>query len=552
MTSSQKEIILGIDLGTSNSVAAVYLDGKIRIIKDQNGKSIHPSIVSFHPNGKVLVGHAAKKRRLVDPKNTISSIKRFIGLHYDTLKASGQIKKIPFQITEGPDKQVLIKARNHFLTPTQVSALILRHMKSLAEKSVGREISKAVITVPANFNEAQRTATKAAGKLADLDVIRIINEPTAAALAYGHGEDLQSHVLLYDFGGGTFDVTILKISGEIFEVLSTAGNTRLGGDDIDERIMDDIMESFMRKHHYDIRHNEMAVLRLRLIAENIKCKLSEEEQNTTTIEELAYGPGGKPLDFTYELTRERLGFLSADLVERSFEICDEAFALAQIEPKEIDDVVLVGGTTKIPLIKKEVAQYFKKEPQSRINPDEVVSIGAAIQGAALVEPSHIMSGPLALLLDVTPLSLCIGTVGGFASPVIPRNSQLPTEQTRVFSTSADYQDSVSIRVCQGQHRRFDDNTYIGELTLTNLRPALRGELKIEVSFELDTNGILSVRARDPDTDKIQTAFMQIMGAPTERDLEALMKDLPDLQKSSKEGDEQHIESRLPPADKGNE
>ena len=544
----QKEKVLGIDLGTSNSVAAVYSGKKIRIIKDLNGKTIQPSVVSFHPKGTVLVGPAAKKRRLIDPKNTVFSIKRLIGSPVDSIETMNLIRKLPYTITEGKDKQPLIHLRNHRLTPTQISALILKHMKNLAEKQLGDRLHKAVITVPANFNDAQRTATKAAGKLAGLDVIRIINEPTAAALAYGHGKNMDSHVLLYDFGGGTFDVTILKISGEIFEVLATAGNPRLGGDDIDDRLIDEITEAFMRSHNYDVRHNEMSMLKIRSAAESIKCRLSKEDRHSAALKELAYGPGGKPLNLVYELTRESLDCIIADLVERTLTICDEAFAIAEMAPHDIDNVVLVGGSTRIPLVKKAVTDYFNVQPQDEINPDEVVAVGAAIQGASLLEPSISMTSPLALLLDVTPLSLCIGTVGGFATSVIPRNSQLPAERTKIFSTSADYQNSVSIRVCQGQKRRFEDNVYLGELTLSGLRPALRGEVKVEVSFEIDTDGILQVRARHQDSGSFQTAYMKILGAPMERDLEALQKDLPVREVTTEEED--HADLELPPASKG--
>lgn len=543
------EKVLGIDLGTSNSVAAVYSKQKISIIKDQNGKTIQPSVVSFHPSGTVLVGPKAKKRRLIDPANTVYSIKRLMGLPIDSNEAKGLIRRLPYNVTEGNDKQPLINVRNHRLTPTQISALVLIHMKNLAEKQIGESIVKAVITVPANFNDAQRTATKAAGQLAGLDVIRIINEPTAAALAYGHGKDMDSHVLLFDFGGGTFDVTILRISGEIFEVLATAGNPLLGGDDIDDRLMDEIIEAFMRTHHYDIRHNEMSLLKIRSVAEKVKCSLSKDTRCSVTLDELAYGPGGKPLHFNYDLTREGLEFIMADLVERTLTICDEAFAIAEMDPREMDNVVLVGGSTRIPLVKKAVTDYFKRQPQDEINPDEVVAVGAAIQGASLLEPSLSMSSPLALLLDVTPLSLCIGTVGGFATPVIPRNSQLPAERTKVFSTCADYQDSVSIRVCQGRNKRFEDNIYLGELTLSGLQPALRGEIKVEVSFEIDTDGILQVRARHQDSASFQTAYMKIIGAPTAQDMDALQKNLPAQDVITAEGIE--MNSELPPAPKGN-
>jgi molecular chaperone DnaK len=515
MTTSEAQAVIGIDLGTSNSVVAGFASDPSNpniVFTDPEGNTIQPSVISLHPNGAVLVGPAAKKRRLMDPKNTLFSIKRLMGRDFQSRQVQQLIGRFPFVVREGKNSQPVIVTRGRLLSPPQVSAIILRHMKKMAEKKLGHPVSKAVITVPANFNDAQRQATKLAGRMAKLDVLRIINEPTAAALAYGHGQSMEKTVLLYDFGGGTFDVTILRITRDIFEVLATAGDTQLGGDDVDERICEAMIENFMRTHHYDLNHNEMAMLRLRGVAEQIKCQLSSKEKAAANIQELAYGPGGKPLSLDFVLSRASLESMCADLVIRTLEICDEAFALAQMNPSQVDGVVLVGGSTRMPLVRREVEKYFGQKPQCEINPDEVVAIGAAIQGGALIErPTKTTAPPLALLLDVIPKSLGLATVGGYTSVVIPRNAQLPTEQSRTFTTGADFQDTVSIKVCQGEQKKFEQNTILGELTLSGLRPAPRGEVKVEVTFEIDTDGILCVNARDLDTGIKQHATMQLVG-----------------------------------------
>jgi molecular chaperone DnaK len=527
MTTPESAPVLGIDLGTSNSVAAVYRDGRCEVVPDKQGLTIQPSVVSFHPDGSVLVGTAAKKRRLIDPPNTILSAKRLIGRPFHSNEVQQLIPSYAYAVTEGPRQQPVVVARGRRLTVSEISALVLRHMKQMADRHLGSPARAAVLTVPANFNDAQRQATKAAGRLAGLEVMRIINEPTAAALAYGHGQGMDEILLVYDFGGGTFDVTVLRVSGEIFEVLSTAGDSQLGGDDIDERVTENMVRAFMQQYRYDLRHNEVSMLRLRTVAEKIKIQLSKSTQAAADIKELAYGPGGKGLDLTFSIDRPKLEGMIADQVERTLAICDEALALARLKVNQIKDVILVGGSTRIPLVREKVHSYFGRPPQLDLNPDEVVAMGAAIQGAALMGFLGRSAGaPSALLLDVTPRALGVATVGGYTSTVIPRNAQLPTEQNRVFATGADYQTAVNIKVCQGESKTFDDNVLLGELQLSGLTPAPRGQVRVEVTFEIDTDGILRVQARDPDTGNKQQATMQVVGAPSQQELTELMEQEP--------------------------
>ncbi|MCD6497918.1 MAG: Hsp70 family protein [Deltaproteobacteria bacterium] len=512
-------LVLGIDLGTSNSVGAIHWeDGHWSVVSDAHDKTIQPSVLSFHPNGSVLVASAARKRRLVDPKNTIYSAKRLIGRPFSSRQVQEIIPRLSYRVTEGPAQQVMVSVRNHLLSVSQVSALILQHIEKLADKVAGQHVPQVVVTVPANFNEAQRAATRQAARLAGLDVLRIINEPTAAALAYGHGMDESKTILVYDLGGGTFDVTVLRVSRGIFEVLGTAGDTHLGGDDLDERLTEAMVEAFMQQHHYDLNMNEMAILRLRSVAEKAKCTLSDKESLAVHVRELAYGPGGISLDLEYRATRDRLEGLVADLVERTIGICDEAMTLAQLRTDAVDEIVLVGGMTRMPLVQRSVTSFFSRKPVTSINPDEVVAVGAAIQGASLLGTLPASQGHVpSLLLDVTPRTLAVATVGGFCQILIPRNAQIPTEHTRTFTTGADYQTAVTIRVCQGEHRRFEKNVMLGELRLEGLRPAPRGEVRIAVTFEIDSDGLLKVSARDQDSGEIQSAAMRVVAVDEDND-----------------------------------
>lgn len=509
--------VVGIDLGTSNSVIAVVDGDRAIVIPDRQGRRIHPSVVSFHPKGTVLVGHEAKRRRIIDPMNTVYSAKRLIGRTFRSTEVQAAMQRVPYKIVEGENQQPKIIVRKREYVIPQISAFVLRYVKKLAEEYTGETITDAVVTVPANFDDGQREATRAAGEIAGLNVLRILNEPTAAALAYGYGQGMQTCVAIYDFGGGTFDITILRLDDCVFEVLSTAGNTFLGGDDIDHVICEHMTTLFVQQTGIDLRFNMSALSRLYAVAEQVKCQLSSRSKAVVQVQEIAYGQGGEPLDLSFTLTVEELNAMSRNILGQSFLICDEAMRLANMTTTHIDGIVLVGGTTRMPLVRRGVAQYFGKEPNADINPDEVVAVGAAIQAIALAQgasTSTTTTGTPAantVLLDVTPRALGIATVGGFSEAIIDRNAQIPIEQTRRFVTSQDYQTCVRIQVCQGESRLFDENQPLGELVLENLPGALRGEVKIDVTFEIDTNGILQVQARDALTGRAQRAHVQIHG-----------------------------------------
>ncbi|PIE19787.1 MAG: molecular chaperone DnaK [Proteobacteria bacterium] len=526
-----EEAVVGIDLGTSNTVVAVVQGSKATVIPDQDGRRIHPSVVSFHPNGTVLVGQDAKRRRVIDPQNTVYSSKRLIGRPARAEQVKAMMERAPYEVIEGENQQSVVMARGNEYTVPEISAFILRHVRALAEAHIGQEVEKAVITVPANFNDAQREATRAAGRIAGLQVLRILNEPTAAALAYGYGRGMTNRIVIYDFGGGTFDITILQLNDRVFEVLSTAGDTFLGGDDIDEQIVDYMIEIFLRNHHVDLTYNTSAMARLRSVAEQIKCQLSSRPKAVVQVQEIAYGAGGQPLDLNFTLTVEALDAMARELVQRSFLICDEAVSLAALSPTQIDDVVMVGGSTRMPLVREAAKGYFGIDPRTDINPDEVVAVGAAIQAAALVR-SGAAVGPSggggggaidSVLLDVTPRALGIGVVGGYAETIIYRNAQIPVEQTRKFTTSQDNQQVVRIQVCQGESRIFEENEPLGELVFDDLRQAPRGKVEVEVTFEIDTNGILQVSAIDTDTGRRQRAHVELVGSVDEGKIEQMQR-----------------------------
>jgi len=687
--------IIGIDLGTSNSCVAVVDDnGKVGVLADEKGRKVIPSVLSFHPQGHVLIGQEAKQRRVIDPKHTVLSFKRIMGRRVGSAEVREQSSRAAYSIKAGANEQPVIAVRAGEFTPPELSAILLDHMRQIAAKALGQQVRRAVVTVPANFNDAQRQATALAGEIADLVVVRILNEPTAAALAYGHGRSLEQTVAVYDFGGGTLDVTLLALRDNVYEVLATAGDTFLGGDDIDERIVDYMASVFLQQHRLDLRTDDTAMQRLRAVAEQVKIELSSKPRAVVTVQEVAVGVGGATLDLQFTLTREELVRRVADVIERSFPVCDEAFRLAGLAPAQIDEVVLVGGTTKMPLVRERVAQYFSKVPRTDVNPDEAVAIGAALQGSALAQlldkprrsttqtgipvvqpgaanPRATMKGPAAppvpasanmpppappgsvrrpaapskppptpgaprttapmqppppppvrttgpipalppaigrmpvqrvsvpradtppsirevntvaekldftgvstdvgteertfnrgqpddggvveisgvlelpeqvtqlapaagdawspptapaaprpILLDVTPRALCVATVGGYCDEIIRRNSQIPIEQTRVFTTAHDNQTSVEIRVGQGESRQFAENILLGTLVLEGLEARSRGAQRIAVTFEIDTDGILQVRALDEATRQAQTARIELLGVADAADVDA--------------------------------
>ncbi len=694
--------VLGIDLGTTNSVVAIADGQRAQVLSDAEGYQLIPSVVSFHPSGDILVGRVARERRLLDARNTVYSVKRLIGRPFRSPEVRTAQERFPFTLAEGPTGGVLVEARDETYTLSEISAFVLRQVRAVAELNLGEPCTRAVVTVPANFNELQRSATKAAGRVAGLDVVRILNEPTAAALAYGYGRGSRERIAVFDLGGGTFDITILELSGDVFEVLATAGDTFLGGDDIDVLIAEQMADAFLEHHRYDARHDAQAYERLRAAAEWAKCQLSAEMDVQLRVEELAYGDGGISLDLTFALTRQSLERMAHPLVARAFDVCEDAMRVAGVRPTQLDNVVLVGGSTRIPLVQRMVTEYFGREPLRRIDPDLVVAQGAGIQGRALTAPAdraavgklslkritaaelekaksraergpdrpasvgpppmmgylededtaivlesvppsdrpqhvvgshpaepiratHPMEAPrvppppplpgaargfapgattlegpafavapseavraglkrptfgdapvvheplprgpafapdrvvadgslgaiavggapiealhdaspsgevapppmpepeMPLLLDVTPHTLGVETVSGFCESVIRRNSAIPVEQTRMFSTARDDQEVVRVRIYQGESRRLDENEGLGEIELSGIRPAPRGQIQIGVTFEIAADGTLAVRAKDLETGKEQTVRINLVGGVPEEEIRAMQR-----------------------------
>jgi molecular chaperone DnaK len=613
--------VVGIDLGTTNTVVACARAGRVQVLADDQGRRLLPSVVSFHTSGEVLVGYPAKERRVVDGKNTIASVKRLIGRgwHSEELKLARE--RFPFDLKEGLGQGPLVVARDQPYTLPEISAFVLQRAKQISERALGERVDRAVITVPANFNELQRAATKVAGRIAGLDVIRIVNEPTAAALAYGFGRANKERIAVYDFGGGTFDCTLLELSGNVFEVLATAGDSYLGGDDIDLAIAERMANEFLRKHRTDPRTHPQAFERLRVAAESLKIELSSLERAHVQLSEVDFGTGGAPLGLDFSMSRIEFDALAAPLVERTFAVCEEALSIARVPPTSFDRVILVGGSTRALLVHQRVERFFGTPPLDRVNPEEVVAIGAAIQAAALTEaarrrsippppkprgrspsrpppddeatlatqlsdqiaglhkpappPSSVPPSPRSLqkpgalppplkpsplrppppapsspvsstlldahgpsssappssgeprsvapsssasqrprtpvLVDVTPRALVVETVGGWCDVIVQRNAKIPCERTRAFTTSSDMQTGVRVRVAQGEDAFFGNNTLLGEVELVGLRPAARGQVTIQVRFEVDESGTLKVFATDVATGREAHALLQLVG-----------------------------------------
>jgi molecular chaperone DnaK len=622
--------MLGIDLGTTNTVVAAVRDGVAGTLADPEGERLLPSVVSFHPSGSVLVGRAAQERRLVDPQNTVYSIKRLIGRGWDSPEVQEARDKLPFHLREGPTGGTVVALRAGTFSLPEISAFVLRQAKAIAEAALRAPVERVVVTVPANFNDLQRAATKTAGRLAGLDVVRILNEPTAAALAYGPPTTAQERVAVYDFGGGTFDVTLLDLAGSVFEVIATAGDTALGGDDIDVVVADRMADDLLKKHGFDARADPVTFGRLRLLAEHAKRQLSVREEYTVTADDIVSAQPGTSREWRFRMTRPELEWASLPLIERTFKVCTRALEVAAIEPGALDRIILVGGATRMPMVARKVEQFFGRAPVVRINPDEVVSLGAAIQASLLDGPQargagptehpriatdsvvqpvptdraesaeipglpvvnvgaapetplpegrslsgeflpggsvrplvfdmpeanavpsfdlELDSGPRApnapaprpppplptaaspkatllfappsppiaprpapLLIDVTPLSLSVETVGGYCDVLIDANTPVPCDRVRAFATASHAQTTVRVRVAQGESKRFSENTFLGELELSGIAPASRGEAQIAVTFEIDADGILNVRARDATTGRETAAHIQLVGA----------------------------------------
>jgi molecular chaperone DnaK len=508
--------IIGIDLGTTNSVVAVMEGGQPTVIANEEGGRTTPSIVGFADDGERLVGSIAKRQAVTNPTRTVYSIKRFMGRRLSEVPEETSL--VPYEVVEGKDGSVSVKIDDGSFTPQEISAMILGKLKGAAEAYLGQPVTGAVITVPAYFNDAQRQATKDAGKIAGLEVKRIINEPTAAALAYGLDKKEDEKIAVFDFGGGTFDISILEVGENIVEVKATNGDTHLGGDNLDQRVIEYLVDEFKKDQGIDLRNDPMAVQRLREAAEKAKIELSTAQASDINLPYITADQSG-PKHLTLKLTRAKFEQLIDDLVERSLEPCRRALSDAGLTAAEIDEVVLVGGSTRIPLVQERVKSLFGKEPNQTVNPDEVVAVGAAVQGGVLAGDVKDV-----LLLDVTPLSLGIETLGGVMTKLIERNTTVPTKAQQVFSTAADNQPQVEIRVLQGEREMATDNREIGRFILDGIPPSPRGVPQVEVTFDIDANGILSVGASDKATGKEQTIRIEGSGGLANDEIERMVKE----------------------------
>jgi molecular chaperone DnaK len=517
------EKVIGIDLGTTNSCVAIVEGGTPTVIPNRGGYKTTPSMVAVTEAGKRLVGHIAKRQAITNAEYTVSAAKRLIGRKWTSPQVKNAVSTSSYKIVEGPHADVRIALRDKEYSVPEIGAMVLQEMKVIAEDYLGEPVTKAVVTVPAYFNDNQRQATKDAGEIAGLDVIRIINEPTAAALSYGFGRNLEQVVAVYDFGGGTFDISVLEIGAHgVFKVIATAGDTFLGGEDVDARIIDWLVQGFKAEHSIDLRQDRMALQRLKDAAEKAKCELSSVRETEVNLPFIISNGRNEALHLQRALTREQLEELSDDLIERTVDICRQTLLDAKLEKDEIEEVVLVGGMTRMPKIQSAVAAFFGRDPCKGVHPDEVVALGAAIQGSALVDDKHEM-----ILLDVTPHALGIMTFGSYFEELIPQNTTVPTHRQKIFTTSRDNQTAVKILVMQGENENAEQNELLGEFILTGLKRAPKGQVEIEVTFEINADGIVSVRAKDLETSLEQSIQVTATSGLTPEEIKSMIESAKD-------------------------
>lgn len=504
--------VIGIDLGTTNSVVYYVGERGPKVIPDAEGNRLHPSEIAWLPSGERLIGASAHARRAIDPENTVFSVKRVIGQTFHSPQVKKAMANAPFKMVEGPSQEVHIQTREGALAVPQISGYVLGYLKDLAQKTLGKVVTHCVITVPANFSDSQRAATRRAAELAGMEVLRILNEPTAAALAYGSARQTHQRIAVFDLGGGTFDVTVLAVRDRLYEVLATGGDPFLGGDDVDETLYRWLARNLLESTRYDANTNLSAKAKLVMAAAQIKHAISERAVVSGTISDIAPGVGGVNLSLPFHLTRAMFEQMIAGLVASTMLTVDQVLGQAKLLPAHIDEVILVGGSTRIPLVQRAVAEKFGKRPRSDLNPMEVVAIGAALQADRLLHPDKEQS----VLLDVSPHSLRVATVKGFSQVLVPKNTTIPTEGKSTFYTSADNQTSVRIRVCQGESELFDDNVPLGEIVLDGLAPARRGEVSVGVTFSIDSDGILQVTAHDIASGKAAQSVLSVVGLHQQR------------------------------------
>jgi molecular chaperone DnaK len=530
---AEKEPVIGIDLGTTNSVVATVQAGAPLVIRNRTGSNLTPSVVAVSKTGKRLVGQIAKRQAITNPQDTVYAAKRLIGRKFSSQQVQDACKVLSYQVVCGEHDDIRVKLGGKDISLPEISAMVLRELKADADQHFGRPVTRAVITVPAYFNDGQRQATKDAGRIAGLEVLRIINEPTAAALAYGFGKTVNGKITVFDLGGGTFDVSVLEVGNGVFDVIATGGDTYLGGEDFDNRIIEWLVMGFAKEHGIDLRKDRMALQRLKDAAEKAKIELSTVKETQINLPFICTPPGGgAALHLQKALTRERLEELVSDLVDRCITHCDQVLAEGKVKPSDLKEMILVGGMTRMPRVVEAVKKYFKRDPCKGVHPDEVVALGAAVQADALTSDESQV-----LLLDVTPQSLGVAIAGGYVRRLIPKNTTVPTSVTEAFNTSKDEQTMVKIMVLQGEAELAHQNELLGEFILTGLRKAKRGEVEIEVTFEINSEGIVSVSARDKETNTKQSITVTASGGLTEAELQKILEEQGDYMLEARVSDE---------------